>query len=675
MGTGLLFGIVSTTFLLVHEVWVPSWNEGLLLSGSFGLLVGLLGTETAAYALVLGLWGGVVFVWLYDTYKRYLVFAPVAFSLVIVGATIDGLQSSLGMTFEAGVLVGAGGLAGVQLGGIQFVKYATGRNTRLMDNPPRALKRAPTFVFGAVLIGVVGGLIDFHLFVGSANSFSTSTGLGAVPRHLLFAGVLVFCFYLSTEYDNEFRIVQIGPERSGKTAVMGGLFLHVDRNFQQERHSAHIDTISAKISNHNEFPPRTDEGDFNVLQFSYLSNRKILRKKNTVTGIDYQGELIIPNENEKSLAEEVRTHRENQESSDGVVARVLAVVTNYLWFLGSEEQWEDVFDKIEEQGEEINAEYLRIQLAKLIDTADTVVFTVPLDDFLTPVVERGNTPVYFPVFEVERLDEGRLSVRIPETEDPDDYDGNAEPGEWVVVTRESGQLVYEESGEPATRLDEFESFEDLPSLGEDRAYYAPGQKQRADSQAYKKAYEDLIGLLRTDRTKSFVWVTTMADLVFQDFKEMHNGVDNAEEADRKLPEMQSIRTATNDTEVFSETPENVVRDGSTGQKLYAKWIARQYIDNRWNYDFDNMLADTFQEFVYPLWFDIDHNSQDSDGLNIQLSRDEPVLKGSEQLLRRFEGKDLVDRTPLRNGESDVTKAYNALFEYMSQTDFDDNDDE
>lgn len=634
----LLIAIFVMGRQFTSDVLATAWDNEGILHTSYVIMADLLGASVYVELIVVGLALGLTVVWTFDTYKKYQTFAPLTLLAVVTygsGVHRGWLDGELTVVALAFLLVS--GVAGAQIGGLPVLQRTFGSVQTLVGRPPVSLSRAPQLFFVAVLAVVAVGLIDVHVALdGGAGTFALEDR-DDLPAHSVVGLVLVAAFYMFTRYDNDVRIVQLGPARSGKTSMLGGLAADIDRDAREGDGSGAIDDVRYSLEKRRRFPDITEDVDY--YDFSYMSRHPIFRKRNTISTIDYPGEKLVGGGNEAPLSDQIANLREQE--GPRLLARTIRRVRRVFPLVSATNPREAAIAELDEEGtDDMKA------LARLVDTANCVVFTVPLDDFLTRALKRENVPDY--------LKEVRL---IEPTDVPDKYIVRTLDNEPVRIKRSDGKLVNVEDGEPYTEA-EWESFEDLPETVSGERYYL--DRDRSTKDEYRKEFREVIRILNEDREKSFVWVTTMTDLVNEDFNEVYKRaqhlVDEDDIEDRELEmHVERVRNA----ELFDPNPKQFKKHDYHGRAVHARWIQRECIETAWP-DFDDILADTFETLIYPVWFNI-YPSQPEEELRIKIDG-QKTLQGSDLVLDRFEGRELLEKwSPLVREDTLTESGYRVLY--------------
>jgi len=492
-------------------------------------------------------------------------------------------------------------------------------------------------LFFCITFLVFLGLFDHHISLTSGTS--TLRFSSELPVNVASGLLLGFLFFTFTRYDNEVKIVQIGPARSGKTSVIGGLAGDIDRAARESDGDRTIDEIRSDLEDRRQFPDRTQDTaeDISYYEFEYMSSKPVFRKKNIISTLDYPGEWITGGRSEIPLSDAIVDYQERR--NENRLHKAMARISHFLPIVSTKTPWaEGISDINKKDKTDVTA------LAKLIEGADIVVFTIPLDDFLGGAIERGNIPDYAKDIKlIEPTDaEDEFIVKTPAN---DRNQGRKR------VLREEGELKYAECGSPYP--DPWGEIEYLPRTPNGGHYHTAVDRSTRDE--YKEEYKDLIRVLNKDLKKSFVWTTTMSDLINEDFLTVYKRtidlLDDPSELSADLTEHAERVAQAN---IFDSNGLEFIRHNRRGRKIHAKWIQKTYIENAWP-EFDQMLSDTFEGFVYPVWFEIDTERSSLDPPGILLEND-TVLWGSDSLLSRFENQKLEHGGQLLDDEESLIES-------------------
>lgn len=618
--------IVAGIGYLMPNAWEPVFRQdGIVYALIDQWPLDIIG-HTAIYSIGLGLFLGVAALWLDDRFKRFpgvTVWSGILVGLFVLGRSWSNPSSS---DFLTGfVALGVGAVAGLQLGGLPIIQRIYGEKQVLRPRPiDRRFPRAVRFTFVFVLgLGVVG-LMNQH--VSLSGGFIAGEDLETLPGHLIaLLAVLIPLGFFQSYKDTE-QIIQLGPAKSGKTSTQGGLYMSVDEPV--ERNTQLIDDIYENHMQWGRFPDRTrlepketsvvhleneTEGgngdDALIIEFSYITLGTLFPKEKFITTVDYPGEILTGKGEERGLAAHIDEYGERDGS------------------------WGTVMENLRGQGrfgtEEFTLDEFRSELAALVCNADTIIFTLPLDDFLSPIIEHRPE-------NVQKYHKEKIWV-IKRSGDDDDVDYKVRKlgsdDEWVKLYRDGDRFAPKERTELRGLSDEKESWR-----GGEKVHYVRSGRGRQHPTRYLGEYQDIVDALPDLRNHQFIWLTTMADLVLKDFKRV------AESAD---PDKESTRTRTDiDIDYLDESDLWDNPEGwtpaleSEEYKVFSEWIKNEYLRTE-EPAFETYLDTTRENHVFPVWFDIDDETEDHFSVeSTALRGDSQALKGSSHLTSRFRGERL-----------------------------------
>ena len=654
---------VPILWVFVQSVLAPTFEAEGLVYALWSTMAAIFGNESTLLAAVVGVWLGVVTLWMIDTYKRPTSFFPLLFGVLCVLFLGVPLSNFSALTTLRGVGVFLlCGLATVQVGGVGVVQSL--RGGRAIPGPPNeatALRRGPRLLYLGTVLAVGTIVLDHHVTIVMADvAGNTSTF-----RSAIYGILIVSILHPFVRYDERRRVVQIGPGRSGKTSTIGGMYSDIKSGSQapsenrtgRELVGKQLQGISNRLTSGQSFPEKTQ--NTGAIPFDYYDGRRLFRRKNVMMTFDYEGQKLTGENGPDSFSGRLAKYRDHR-SGRNPLSNVRERVEHMLGW-GTEPWYAEFTDGASDP-----------EIAKLLDSADTVVFTLPLDDFLTPTIKRGRTiPDEAGIYFIERIkgtDHEHYAVKRPWGD------------EFEVVRSAEGELVQSKDGDlssdsidsspPSCESDEFETvdglsfdtFEQLPLAPKahstnpdspERRYTT--DKDRDPIETYLDEYQRLIELLWDrelrgwlDSSREFVWVMTMSDLVLEDFEEIYENVQQADsnnsDTDSKERETQKYLR---ESGFFEEKKPTLSRRDYT---VFGQWIAEECIqrhimgyreshpDEAGNLpDIDKLIEQTGEDTVYPVWFDVARS--DSDKLIIE-DTDERLLKGSNFLFDRIEGRPL-----------------------------------
>jgi len=166
-------------------------------------------------------------------------------------------------------------------------------------------------------------------------------------------------------FERDVRMVQLGPARSGTTAMLDGLGLAVEEVWGDVGYNAAMAERRHRIAD-GEFPPAMRNDELGWLEVEQESSGLLSRRRRLET-VDYGGALLCD---------------------------VLAGVEPSVDFDPPEraDSWADAKRYV--KGEIEGLEEVTGAIWDCVRHADRIILTVPLDDFLGPIAARGNEPDY-----------------------------------------------------------------------------------------------------------------------------------------------------------------------------------------------------------------------------------------------------------------------------------------
>lgn len=624
LAVGSLVSLWVGLFILIPNAWVPALQEkGIIYSiiDVFASRIGFL-SHFELYLLFLGLFFGGAILWFLDTYKFIhggLLWSGFLVSLILFSISwnepVDAELTNGIILFLIGTTVI------LQFLGIPLLERYTrlGDKKRLLTRRPRDFKRAVKFtaMFVAVVagLGLVQVLIDGH---GTQTQIQYGTATMFVLAPL----------YVFQRYAHEEKIIQLGPARSGKTSVQGGLYKSVDQPIEKE--SPLLDEIVEEYMNKGKFPnrtqinftdwqqytielphPDTDTDDSQnsnsnnnqngtlIIEFSYVTRQNLLfPKKRTITAIDYPGELLTGLGDAPPLSECIAA----QEKKD----------------------WDGVLANWRQETNEKDSDSFMQEFSHLVMDADWILFTTPMDDFLENLIH--DRPNHIPKYHREAL------YKIEQSENSDESKYNE-----IKLDNQSN----------STKLDNHQDY----WLGKSR-YYFRDKNERAHPDEYLTEYTKVINNLEDTRNHNFLWVATMADLVHNDFDTHFEFALNAKFKEKE--NVGKIEVDGNDiyidpgididvdivrTLFNGDTNSNWVPASETYTMLFARWIMGEYI-SEYGPHVEQKMLETYERHMFPVWFEITDSEE-----NEFETRTKPVLKGSQHVLSRLNGKRLKENYP------------------------------
>lgn len=489
VGLGSVFAIDLLSFAWANRPWgIVRWL--------FRWTIEFAGIDsTAIYYLPSGILVGLMSVLLLDSYKRTqgiilwlgIVLGSV-FVLLTKGLLIEPLIE--GFTVVTGAFGVIGAAVGLRLGGVTISRLRQ-RDGELEF--PEAPRRLFVVVLIMLLYGVVEAVLAYFIgLVWTSNGLLVKTVrfdgfvLNAeILLNTVMSGLGLYGLYKFTSYENHTRMILIGPQRSGKSALFGGMQLAV-RDVIDDRAGIKSNSSVTRLSDDiatGEFPDATDRDEMKPLEINYRSGG-LFPKKNTIQSVDYAGELLSE-VLEPVIEDRARTDGGQQQSASDPDDDDDGPSLSELVGGDEEDEGRDVDEPSVTSWEEATERLYDVDyddageaIWDCIAYADRVIMTLPMDDFVTPIVDRGNWPSYQPI---ETFD-GDLTIQ----EIREQYDIP------LGVNLQSYQDGY---------------------------YYYADEPDRSPPAEYISWYRDLAREFHGD--KEFVLIGTMADWVTKDFEREH----------------------------------------------------------------------------------------------------------------------------------------------------------
>lgn len=482
VGFGSVFAIDLLTFAWTSRPW-GIVRHLLIATYSF------LSMDAATfYYFPTGVFAGLLTVLLIDSYKRaqgVILWAGIAIGSFVVLLGEGLLITPLIEAFSP--IAGSFGLIGVAtgllIGGVRPAHVVSNEGELAFPQAPRRL-----FLLAALLVGY--GLFEAILFYESPvvgvfvfQPLNLERILidDRILLDAIMSGLGLVGLYKFTSYENHTKMILIGPQRSGKSASFGGLQLAVRDLIDEQagiKSNTHVTSLSDKIAN-GQFPDATVRQSPRPLEINYRAG-KLFPERKTIQSVDYAGELL-PQILDPVIEDRVLTDggQVSEEEPDGDEGPTVGD------FLGETEDddddstfeylsagtWEEATDRLYQADESTAPD----AIWDSIEHADRIIMTIPLDDFITPIVERGNWPSYQPI---ETFSDDLTPEEIRE-----EYDVPPEV--------------------------------ELHPYGDGYYYYAD-EPDRADPSEYLSWYRDLAREFRGE--KEFVLAVTMADWATEDFE-------------------------------------------------------------------------------------------------------------------------------------------------------------
>jgi hypothetical protein len=432
---GIAYGTWAIVDLLA-EAWASEGITGLFTD--VFVAVGL--SRLHLLVLVVGVFTGIIGTMIFDSYKRIMGLLVVLWTgiwtivnpNVPVGGFLLALSPglvALGLSIAVGTAVALG------------VRWRDLKRRRAPFKFGWAPRTLAVFTFLAVLVA----LPDAHLAyrdvtvcgIGGMSCVTmqfrpTPTG-STVAAHLTGGVVLVATTIAFTRYEGDTRVMVLGPQRSGKSAALGGMALTAEYWSLRERRTLNLRGFIYTIVDEYllagkwPVPNRPGQDETKLLRFNYPYGW-FFPKDLAIQTVDYPGdlleEIVAP-----LVADEVRydSGSGDPETEETTVNDLFSVggddvnqtSTNrgaegddeeappdFSEIFGEEsdikddvqptrreniEGWNDAIDLLQEYPPKEKA---RPALRACIQDADTLVLTIPLDDFIKRAVENDTLPPY-----------------------------------------------------------------------------------------------------------------------------------------------------------------------------------------------------------------------------------------------------------------------------------------
>lgn len=565
-----------------------------LLEGGLAV-VGLPGA--AGFYVLLGLFVGLLTVLVYDSFKRL---QTVVLALAL---TVGALLTFLSRSGDSSPLVFEFSPSAALLGALSVLGAVALGGFRLADvdsDPPRQYPRAALALFGYALVVCLVALFEAHV-VYQSPLVATTDGYGTQPfafegfvggmaffYHASATAVGLFVLYEFTSYERDMNVFLIGPARSGKSALFGGLRAAIQTEVysgvvMEGDEAGTVDDLSDAIQM-GEFPPPTPPHEVRVLTLPFIANA-LVPERISLQSVDYPGESLRRALRPILGAEEggrqtvdggQRLDREVAEGGDEDVDEsdptVLAGIdeADPGEAYGGSDDWEEAVQRVRETDDPAE---VPPRVWDCLTFADRVVLVVPMDDFLGPVLSRANAPPYIDVLEL---------------------DAEVSRDEAVDVAKE--EFDYED-------LDP-NDVKQVQCQG--RTFLVTGAKYRRPPEEYLSWYRDLVRELNDEM--DFVIVGTVSDLAEEDFRDVNEKPDGT----RPFP-------STN----YDEFCEYAYDELLTDELPMLEQIREGIDDDR----------------IYLTWYEIANEEppwDEGDRLRIETDKESTVLQGALQLLDRIE---------------------------------------
>jgi hypothetical protein len=609
----LLLGIAS---IFVADLLVRGWESGGIVQNSLYAVSALFNVPIVSlYYIFVGVFVGLAAVMVLDSFKRVqgvVLWVGIILSIPLVLVQTQFVDVLLRRATPQTLIIG---LVAVLLGGV------LGGLRRSNIDPaeqPYEFPAAPRWLFRLLSGVVVVAFLEAHIAYTSPIVVRGGEVLtqrlvinDIVGSNLIFDVVVSVAFLYGllsiTRYTRSDRVFQIGPARSGKSAMFGGL-AEGARDIDAAaglNSNASVSELRRTIQS-GEFPDPTQSGEFELLEIEY-STGGLFPRKVSLDSVDYPGDLLdeilgplIDEDEEQSWDEYQRLKRRQQtywrigivavlggvlgvvvlrESIVAVIAVFAIGVTVGAWALrqhrsldtqvgdtilgGEASSWEEAMWLLQNDPDTDSDRRDRDRMIgaiwDCIRFADTVVLTLPLDDFLAPAVENDTVPEY-----VE------------------------------IVTNPGGEKSFPELSSEANQPIRRSMAQDYA----DGAFYIGGDEERAGTKQYLLWYEQLISEFQSDT--EFVLAATKADLATLDYT-----------AGRGVP------------------PEAEYDE-------FCRHIQETFLNNNHTSGIHDLLPGTRENRIYAVWYVIANPDAAPDELRIDTTQEPTILKGADKLIDRLE---------------------------------------
>lgn len=375
--TIVLFAITPTIVRLLTHAWQ---TEGIVYKFVWG--VGrAIGNTDAVFIFPVALYIGLVTIFSLDRMKRI---QAVILGLASIYGTITLLRQGLLIEHVDWLSNAPVFVAGLLTGG-----YLGGGKKLLDESWPHEFRRAPKLILGILFIILSVGLLEVHIGYQNPVQFTQNgvfwTGLSpnqislnatGAFGNIVTSGILLFAVREFTAYDLQRSFMVLGPKRGGKTTLMTGAF-HTANEMTNGNASAsdklldyHQNLISAD-SGFGRIDEPTAASRTYDLWFNY-DYGEYLKKNIRVEAIDHGGEVLL------DLKDEIDklSSRSWSYSFTQLPSRIRASLFGV----------EDVESEFRSGPHE--------DVARSIAESDSLVITIPIDDFLEGNVSPDNLPEY-----------------------------------------------------------------------------------------------------------------------------------------------------------------------------------------------------------------------------------------------------------------------------------------
>ncbi len=593
--------------VFVSRMFIRWWNKGGVTKGIIAGVFPEFGVPAVVvYVVLAGFFVGLFGTFLFDSYRRgkgVLVFLfgffPAAVFLAVNGVFLDMVASQANVLAFLGLVASVA--AGLWYGGMRSEEW-----TDLFEGNRVVLDDAVNRVWWAVAAVLAVVFVEAHLryrspiqvvdggFVARQVYFY-GFDLAAILQDIAVIGVLLFSLKQFANFQANQKVMMMGPARSGKTAAFGGTKAAVEDVIDSAAMNENAGTTVSPINRARDsikdgrWPDPNEKGDDDKLRFAYKYAPGLFPKQFEFETYDYPGERL------NDICQHLLRDEESADGTDGARRD-----TDSISVRDTDSDDDDSEDTPEANADEAvtdggairgtSGDGLAERVEDQIEQSDTLLFTVPMDDFLAPVVERGNHREYLDLEyiapQTDRPDE-RFSESVPNVVAISNIDDEVRNEiECIPSGAETGWLRWERSG---------------------RMYPEYPPSHRSEDKGYLQYYRDLA---RTYSDKQCFVVATKADYVWNDYQEA------------SVEEDQSFPIAVDDE-----------------YAPFAAHITQEVLEA--DADVVNDLLDHTENdgAVCPTWYFIETEHRNDAGELLIKTRNVPktIFQGSIQLLRRIHG--------------------------------------
>jgi len=478
-----IFAAIAFLSFLFTRIFIAAWEQE---AASYHLIWGigyLIGNTDVVFIFPVGVYFGLLLLVTLDRMKH------VQGGLLAIGTLIgsillwaDGqLWQNVNWTNNVIGLFG-GFLTGVLLGGGKKIYF---------EQKPYEFRWAIRWLLLFIGAGIVVALAEIHLIYttpidSAANTlsidFESFSVIGIDPRGLIsnlsFSVALLGLLFYFTSYDYKQSFMVLGPMRSGKTTLMTGAF-HTADEMTDGYANASDDLIEYRTELINPEPgfgkvDLATKGREGFELYFDFDHGELLKKRVEVNAIDHSGEMLT------ELKDDIDRAR-----GKPLTNRITA---------DSEEQEDSEF-----------ANEAAKKIAENVISADCLIITIPLDDFIPSDVDTDLLPDYYRSFEsrtepYEYLGEYEKILSSLQSEDDKEVIIVATMSDLLIdvfihevresnepLTTEQDHLEFEQwirnevLGHQISRLLEFSSMDTIVSV-----YFEMNQNVHAGSQRKPK---------------------------------------------------------------------------------------------------------------------------------------------------------------------------------------------